>query len=197
MTPAGKFPGTPEIVGVRVGGAGDAAGFDPGVHGPGEFGVFHDSHRLAGEVRKPLPLAGRLDPAVHHHEDGTGVGRFIHLLEVQAGVETVLQALDQSGNSSPRFDAEARHDPLGLDDGELPPRLAVGVHGRVHAMGSFDGLEPEAVVGQPVFGAVDDDVDQLVLVQVVEEAYPLVEDYAFRGHEAGCATGVGHVSLLW
>jgi hypothetical protein len=52
-------------------GAGDAAGFDPGIDGPGKAFVFNQPNGLAGEIRHVLSLSGRLDPAVVHSENNS------------------------------------------------------------------------------------------------------------------------------
>jgi hypothetical protein len=83
-------------MGIR--GAGDAACLDAWIDGPREPRVLGDSNRLAGEIREPLALPRRLDPAVPHHEDGAARALLDHLLHVQASIEPVLQAPRDPGD---------------------------------------------------------------------------------------------------
>ena len=74
----------------------------------------------------------------------------------------MLQALEERRDAAARCQAEALHDAARLDHRETLPRCPVRCDGGVHPMRRFHCLEPEAVVGEPVLGVVQDDPDELV-----------------------------------
>src|ERR1039457_5356152 len=120
-------------------------------------------------VSKSFALSGRLDSAVQHPEHSPRLRYFAALLEVQPGIEAVLEALHQSSDPAAWLDSQPFHDPPCLNVGKEAPGLHVDVNGYVHAVAILNRLEPDTVMGQPVFGVIDYDPHQLFLAQIVEQ----------------------------
>ena len=70
--------------------------------------------------------------------------------------------------------------PLGFDHGEPLPSVAVRLDGGLHAVVGLHRLKPQSVMGEPVFGVVDENADQLLLVHLPENPGPCVELPFFR-----------------
>jgi len=158
-----ELPGAPELFGMRIGRAGDATGLNARVYRAGEDGVFHQSHRFAGEIRQPLALPRRLHPAVVHPENQR---LFVHaddFLDVQIGIQAIPQGGRQRVQAAVGRDAMPLHDALRLYGRELLPGLGVAPDGGLHPADPLHGQKPQAVVGQPVFGRVLQHAHQLFL----------------------------------
>src|SRR6266702_7768401 len=98
-----KLPCAPERVRMLIRRTGDASRPYPRIHGLGKLGILHDADTLAGEVVKPLAFACRLHPAVEHAEHHPVIALLDHVLEVQAGIEAVLETFHEGRNAAARL----------------------------------------------------------------------------------------------
>ena len=79
----------------------------------------------------------------------------------------MLEALNQCRYPASRLKAEASHDPLSLNHGKFFPCCRIDFNRCVDPVLLFNSLEPEAVMGKPVLGIVNDNRNQFFFTQVL------------------------------
>ena len=118
-------------------------------------------------VRHPLTAAGRLYPADIHPVD-----QFVplpdHLVLVEMCIEPQRQRPLQSIQARPLRQVQKLFDAARLNPRIANPRLAVVVHGLIHAELPLNGLKPHPIQGQPVFGHHRHQIAQLLFGKFLE-----------------------------
>ena len=125
---------------------------------------------LQGVEGHALALPRRLHAAFAHgvNQLAVFIGAFVL---VEPPVKAQGQRLFQPFQAGMLVQAQELLDPPRLDCGEARPGPLIVEHGRVHALGLFDGLEPHAVQRQPVFGVNVNQLQKLLAAEAVQSIH--------------------------
>ena len=126
----------------------DASCLNPGIDGFSKTAVFHDSDRLAWEIRQTLPLSCFLHTATVHPEDTPVFAHLQDLLHIDISVKPEFEGLNEGMNPSSGCHIEPFHYPLSFDHGEFFPGFFIQLHGCIHPEFFLDSSEPETVMGE-------------------------------------------------
>lgn len=108
---------------------------------------------------------GPTAPGNRPYENRATVGNLYRFLQVEPRIKPMFETLDQRRDSATRFNAETGHDPFRFDHGEFSPRHPIDLNCGLHTVLLVNGLKPETVMREPVFGIIDNDGDQLLFIQ--------------------------------